>query len=378
MSDHSWLSLENPEDVASPALLLWPDRIEFNIRHMLAQVGGDASLLRPHVKTHKMTEVVKLQLDAGIDRYKCATIAEAEMTAAAGASDVLLAYQPVGPNIARLRALQEKFPDTSFAAIVDDADNLARIAGYFASEGAELRLFADIDCGMGRSGIAPGRGALDLCRGILDTDGVAFAGLHVYDGHIHEPDVRVRGEQFEAARHVVEPFLGQLEEAGIEVPLIVGGGSPTFPWHARLAGEMGYRYECSPGTTLLWDAGYGTNHPDLGFQVAAGLLTRVLSKPGSGRLCLELGHKAVSGENPIGNRVRFPGIPDAVPVMQSEEHLVIETAAAADWSVGDVVLGIPWHVCPTVALHQEGVVIRDAKATGERWRVVARDRRISV
>lgn len=375
---HDWQKVDNLETIASPALLVWPERIEVNIRHMLSQVGGDASLLRPHVKTHKMGEVVKLQLEAGIDRFKCATISEAEMTAAAGASDVLLAYQPVGPNIERLRLLQERFPGTSFAAIVDDSANLERVAQLFSQAGAEIRLFVDIDCGMGRTGIAPGSEAVELCRQIQSAKGVTFAGLHVYDGHIHVADVEARGAQFEEAQHVVEPFLADLKDAGIEVPLIVGGGSPTFPWHARLAGAMGYRYECSPGTTLLWDAGYGTNHPDLGFQVAAALLTRVLSKPGNGRLCLELGHKAVSGENPIGNRVRFPEIPDAVPMMQSEEHLVIETVDAEKWKVGDPVFGIPWHICPTVALHQEGVVIREGKATGDRWKVVARDRRISV
>ena len=376
--DTSWLSVENVADLASPALLIFPDRIDYNIRQMIDEVGGDPTLLRPHVKTHKMGEVVKMQLESGIDRFKCATIAEAELTAEAGAADVLLSYQPVGPNIERMAALQAAYPETDFAAVVDDAANLRRIAQFFSDKGGSLRLFVDIDCGMGRTGIVPGPEALALCQQVLDSEGVTFAGLHIYDGHIHDAAVEARGENFNIAQHVVEPFLGELAAAGIDVPLIVGGGSPTFPWHAKLAAKVGHRYECSPGTTLLWDAGYGTNHPDLKFQVAAALLTRVLSKPGKGRLCLELGHKAVAGENPIANRVRFPDIPDAVPVGQSEEHLVIETSQADSMKVGDVVYGIPWHVCPTVALHQEGIVIRDGRATGERWKVRARDRRITL
>lgn len=375
---NDWYRVENAEEIASPALLIWPERVAQNIQQMLDQVGGRTSRLRPHVKTHKMGEVVKMQIEAGIDRYKCATIAEAEMAAAAGASDVLLAYQPVGPNIGRMLALTERYPGCSFAAVVDDPRILGEISATFAGAGRSLRLFPDIDCGMGRTGIAPGDAALALCREILAGDGVSFAGLHVYDGHIHDADAEVRGDHFATARHVVEPFLAELSAAGIEIPLVVGGGSPTFPWHARLAEELGQPYECSPGTTLLWDAGYGTNHPDLPFVPAVALLTRVLSKPGEGRLCLELGHKAVSGENPITNRVRFPEIPDAVPVMQSEEHLVIETAMARDVAVGDEIYGIPWHVCPTVALHQEAVVIRDGRAEGERWRVVARDRRLTI
>lgn len=373
-----WYIVENADEIGSPALLIYPDRIESNIRSMLERVGGEASRLRPHVKTHKMAEVVAMQLAAGIDRFKCATIAEAELTAEAGARDVLLSYQPVGPNVSRLVELTKRFPDCAFSAVVDDAAQLGRIEHGFAEANETLRLFVDIDCGMGRTGIAPGDAAVALCREISEAKAVSFAGLHVYDGHIHDPAVQDRGNQFDKARESVIGFLGELESAGIEVPVIVGGGSPTFPWHASLAGASPIPYECSPGTTLLWDAGYGTNHPDLDFQVAAMLLTRVLSKPGTGRICLELGHKAVAGENPIENRVRFPDLPDARPISQSEEHLVVETGKADELSVGDVLYGIPWHVCPTVALHQEAVVIREGKATGERWQVRARDRRITI
>jgi D-serine deaminase-like pyridoxal phosphate-dependent protein len=378
MSDTTWFHVANADEIASPALLIWPDRIETNIRLMLDAVEGDASRLRPHVKTHKMGEVVAMQVAAGITRFKCATIAEMEMTAEAGGTDVLLAYQPVGPNIARMEALVDRFPGCVFSALVDDAANLRRIAAHFAAAGKTLRLFVDIDCGMGRSGISPGEAALDLCREIIATAGVEFAGLHIYDGHIHDIDAAERGRHFDDAQHVVEPFHARLAEAGVEVPLIVGGGSPTFPWHARLSAAFGSRYQCSPGTTLLWDAGYGTKHPDLPFVPAAALLTRVNSKPGEGRICVELGHKAVSGENPIGNRVRFPELIDPVPLMQSEEHLVVETASVADLAVGDAIYGIPWHICPTVALHQEGVVIRDGRATGERWEIRSRNRRITI
>ncbi|MCP5541947.1 MAG: D-TA family PLP-dependent enzyme [Akkermansiaceae bacterium] len=374
-----WYAVENADEIASPALLVWPDRVQHNIDVMIAQTGGDPARLRPHVKTHKLGEVVRMQRESGIDKFKCATVAEAEMCAQAGAGDVLLAYQPVGPNIGRMLELSRKYPDTSFAALVDDAENLDRIAAVFSAAGASLRVFADIDCGMGRTGIAPGDAAVALCRRAVDTAGVDFAGLHVYDGHIHDPDVKKRGERFEAALGLVAPFLARLDEAGVSVPLIVGGGSPTFPWHAEAIGRFGtIPYECSPGTTLLWDAGYTTKHPDLDFAVADVLLARIISKPGENRLCVDLGHKAVSGENPIENRVRFPDLPDARPVMQSEEHLVLETPEASRFAVGDVLYGVPWHVCPTVALHQEAVVIRDGRATGERWKISARDRRITV
>ena len=96
MSD--WFRISNEDDVPSPAVLLYPERIEENLRRMIAGAGG-VDRLRPHVKTHKLPQVIALKLRAGITKFKTATIAEAEMTAAASGRDVLLAYQPVGPNI---------------------------------------------------------------------------------------------------------------------------------------------------------------------------------------------------------------------------------------------------------------------------------------
>ncbi len=96
-----WYRISNPDEVFSPALLIWPDRIDDNIRKMI-EIAGDPGMLRPHVKTHKMPEIVMLQMKRGINKFKCATIAEAEMVSACGAQDVLLAYQPAGPNIAKV------------------------------------------------------------------------------------------------------------------------------------------------------------------------------------------------------------------------------------------------------------------------------------
>ncbi|MCF6313609.1 MAG: D-TA family PLP-dependent enzyme [Verrucomicrobiales bacterium] len=380
MSDKEWYSVSNAEQVASPALLLWPERAEKNIQRMLEWIGGDVSRLRPHVKTHKMGEVVKMQMAAGITKFKCATIAEAEMTAQAGAPDVLIAYQPVGPNAQRVAALVEKFPQTKFAALVDDEGVLDAVAKVFSGLGKSLTLFLDVDCGMHRTGIEMGDAAVDLCRKVVDTEGVEFGGLHVYDGHIHDPDQEARNAHFEKSYQPLADFVDQIRAAGVEVSLIVAGGSPTFALHASDAEKVtGARWECSPGTTVFWDAGYGTNFPDLGFEPAVVLLMRVISKPGSDFVCLDLGNKAVAPENPLDKRVKLFGpLADGELIGQSEEHLVVKTDKVNDFAVGDVVYGLPWHICPTVALHMEAVLIRDGKASGERWHVKCRDRRLTI
>lgn len=361
----------NPDAVPSPALLVYPDRIEENIRRMIELTGGP-DRLRPHVKTHKLPEIVRLHLAAGVTRFKCATIPEVEMVAECQAPDILLAFQPVGPSQRRLLDLALRFPQTKFSAIADDPDTVKSISATFAGEQRALTLLLDVDCGMRRSGIAPGKEAVALYELIASLPGVEPGGIHAYDGHRHERDLDERIRHCEADFEMVSRLLADLERGGLPVPTVVAGGTPSFPVHARRK-----NVECSPGTCVLWDAGYGTNLPDMKFLHAAVLLMRVTSKPTSDRLCLDLGHKSVASENPNPRRVQFPDIPDANPVVHSEEHLVIETADAGKWSVGDVVYGIPWHICPTTALYSHVDVVRDRRAV-ERWRVTARDRSISV
>jgi D-serine deaminase-like pyridoxal phosphate-dependent protein len=123
---------------------------------------------------------------------------------------------------------------------------------------------------------------------------------------------------------------------------------------------------------VFWDAGYEKKLPDMKFRPAALLLTRVISKPGSNRLCLDLGHKAVGSEMPHP-RVVLLNLEDARPLAHNEEHLVVETSRASEYRVGDRVYGIPWHVCPTVALHSAVVTVQGSRSTGT-WKVAARDR----
>jgi D-serine deaminase-like pyridoxal phosphate-dependent protein len=365
-----WYAIENADEVPSPALLVYPDRVEENIRRMIALAGG-VDRLRPHMKTSKLPEVVRMHLDQGITRYKVATIAEAEMAATAGAPDVLLAYQPVGPNIDRLIQLIGTYPSTVFSALVDDEGNALALSQAAVEAGVLVRLFIDLDIGMHRSGMEPGPAAAVLYRLLTELPGIHAAGLHAYDGHIHDTDLAARRRRCDDGFALVRRFCEHLAAQELSVPAIVAGGTPTFPFHAARPDV-----ECSPGTTVFWDLNYSTNLPDLDFLPAVMLLTRVISKPGPNRICLDLGHKAVASENPHP-RAAFMEAPDAQAIGHSEEHLPLETAHAGQLSVGSTVYAMPWHVCPTVALHNDAVVVRNGRAC-ERWKVVARARSITI
>ena len=270
----AWYAIANADEIDSPALLVYPPRIVENIRRMIAIAGsGNESAigrLRPHVKTHKMSEVVRLQLAAGIRRFKCATLAEMEMTAAAGATaatDILLAHQPVGPKVAKLVALSARFPQTRLAAIIDDAAAAERLSAAFEQAGRRLDVLLDVDLGMGRTGIQPGPAAIALYRRLASLPGLRPCGLHAYDGHLHQSDPAQRRQACDAAMAPVEALRRELQGLGCDVSEFVAGGTPTFPMHALHADR-----QLSPGTCLLWDAGYAAMLPDLDFLLAAALL----------------------------------------------------------------------------------------------------------
>jgi D-serine deaminase-like pyridoxal phosphate-dependent protein len=288
----------------------------------------------------------------------------------AGGEDVLLAYQPVGPAVGRFARLVERYPATSFSALVDDPTVLADIAQVGTTD-RPVTLLLDLDVGMHRTGIAADDDrAFELYASMASTPGVRAGGLHAYDGHLRERDPDRRRERCDEAFAHVEALQQRLVSRGYDVPSIVAGGTPTFPIHARRRSV-----EASPGTCVLWDAGYGATLPDLDFLPAAVVLTRVVSRLAPGRVCLDLGHKAIASENPHP-RVQLPAVPDATAIGHSEEHLVIETGGA-DLQVGEVLYGIPWHICPTVALYNEAVIVRDGCAV-DRWPIAARGRRITI
>ena len=370
MNGIPWYQVSNINEIDSPALLIYPARVRENVQRMIITAGG-ADRLCPHVKTHKLAEITRMQLEIGINKFKCATIAEAEMCAKAGALNVLLAYQPVGPKLTRFLQLTKEFPKTKFSALVDNEASLKEISAAAGTAKTKISLLLDINCGMNRTGIPAGPEALQLYQLMSSLPGIEANGLHVYDGHIADSDPKERETRCEAAFAPAAKLREDILKLGLSVPRVIAGGSPTFPIHAKRA-----NVECSPGTTVLWDHGYGARCLDMPFLHAAVVLTRVISKPSEGRICLDLGHKAIAAENPHP-RVIFLNLPDAKAVSHSEEHLVLETPEAAKIPVGTVLYGIPFHVCPTVALHSEAVVVENGVACA-RWTVESRNRRLSV
>ena len=365
MKDHHWYELAETNTVSSPALLVYPKRIQYNAELML-QMAEDPDRLRPHIKTHKMAEIIQIQLQLGIRKFKCATLAEAELLARSGAPDALLAMQPVSVHLKNFIDLIKTYPKTKFSTLIDNHQSLAEFKEAALDKNLIIDVWMDINNGMDRTGIKPEKDAKTLYKSIYKEPLLNLKGFHVYDGHIHTSDPTERAIKCDTDFKPVIELKKALESEGYLVPTIVAGGTPTFPIHKKRKGV-----ELSPGTPLLWDEGYGSNYKDLEFLPAATLLTRIISKPGKDLLCFDLGHKSVASEMKLP-RVKFLGNHNFEQTSQSEEHLVVKCPKSDTYKVGDICYAIPIHICPTVSKYPQVLTVENQKITGF-WSISARD-----
>jgi D-serine deaminase-like pyridoxal phosphate-dependent protein len=370
VTDIDWYIINDVHTLDSPALVVYPERVKKNIGTLISMID-DVARLRPHVKTFKNKEVARLMMDAGIGKFKCATIAEAEMLAMCKAPDVLLAYQPVGPKLNRFINLINAYPETKFSSLVDNLISAAEISVTALTAKIEIPVYIDLNIGQNRTGILPDEKAVQLYLTCERLPGLKPVGLHAYDGHLHNPDLHIRTDECNACFAPVMTLKAWLTNKGFPEPVIIAGGSPAFPIHAKRE-----KIECSPGTFVYWDKGYEDMLAEQPFLTAALVVTRVISLPGETTLCLDLGHKSIAAEKELKNRVYFLNAPELIAVAQSEEHLVVEAGKNHPYKIDDVFYGLPYHICPTVALYESAIAIENNRVTGE-WKNIARDRKIN-
>lgn len=361
--------IADTSEIVSPALILYRELLDANLDRMIA-IAGRADRLRPHCKTHKLPQVTKIELAKGITKHKCATFAEAEMLADAGVRDILLSYNLVGPNIRRAVAFLRKYPKAELKVQADHPGPIADLGAAMTTAGLSIEVLLDVDVGQHRTGVEVGPRAKELYQQIAKTPGLKAGGLHVYDGHHNQTPRDERAAAVNREWTKIIEFRDDLAKNDLPVPRIVCGGTGSFPVYAEKADPA---IELSPGTCVFNDAGYRDKYPDLVFQPATALLTRVVSRPTPDRITLDLGYKAVASDPPAGQRLVLLDLPDAEHVLQNEEHLVVSTPRANEFKPGDELYAFPKHICPTTAMHKQVFVIENGKLV-DRWDVIARDR----
>lgn len=365
-----WYEIDSLDNLDTPFLALYPERMEKNLDLALAMVGNPERL-RPHIKTHKCLEIIKLSQKKGIHNFKCATISEAEILGEAGVQTVVLAYQPLGPKQNRFVQLIQRFPKTQFSCLVDTIQTANELSRMAESLEIQISVYIDLNIGMNRTGILPNHLALELFLTCQVLPGINPIGIHAYDGHIHDADFTRRKIRVEESFKPVWELKRKLGAMGLN-PQVLAGGSPTFPVHAQNPDVV-----CSPGTFIYWDWNYLHSFPEQGFLPSALVVCRVISLLDNNRFCLDLGHKSIGAENSLDKRVWFVNAPEIKILGQSEEHLMVQSAMPMSLKLGDSLYGMPYHICPTVALYEQSVTIVD-HIQKEEWKHPARDRKIRI
>ena len=329
-----------PNDpVATPCFVIFEENIRHNLKRTIAACGGVERLM-PHVKTHRASWIVEFLLSQGVQAFKCATPAEVEMVLAAGATQVTWAYPTVNAfNIHRFIECARQYPDAVLSGMVDSERGLDVWRSELKDAPDNVRLWVDLDPGLGRTGISMDASALKLARAVHRLG--RFAGLHIYDGHING-DRNERREKVLALAEKVGVLMNRLNEAKIECAVIAGGSYTFDLWPRQLTQFV------SPGSWTYSSAQHDIELTDLEWRPAAFVLATVISVH-KNTATLDAGSKAISPDKPMTERFRW----DGRILLMNEEHVIVEST---DLQVGDRVLLMPQHACTTAYMYDTALV----------------------
>ncbi len=360
---------QSEQDIDTPALLLDLDAFEHNLDRMAALLADTPARLRAHAKTHKSPVIAHLQAARGAVGQCVQKVAEAEALAWGGVRDILVSNEVVGTaKLARLAALG---PIAEVAVCADDAAQVAAIEAAARDAGRRLAVLVEIDVGAARCGVAPGPEAVALARAIAASPHLRFGGLQAYHGsaqHLRRPEERAAaiGAAADHARRTVE----QLRQAGLDCPIVGGGGTGTF----ALEAAGGVYTEIQAGSYCFMDADYARNldessRPFATFRQALFVLATVMSAARPGIAVLDAGHKAVavdSGLPLVWQRpeLRYTGASD-------EHGTLAHGAETAAPKLGEKLRLVPGHCDPTVDRHEWYVGVRRGRVECL-WPVAAR------
>ena len=360
-------------DLDTPSILCDLDRLERNIADTQALMDRNQVRFRPHVKTHKIPDIARMQVAAGARGIICAKPSEAEPFVAAGIDDVCIAYPVLGPQkwrrVAAMAARGVKL------TVNCDNETAARQASEAATAaGVSVNLQIDVDSGMHRGGIPMTEiGEIDqLARTIAALPGVEFDGLTTHRGIWYEGAPSGPEDAGHDEGQLLVGIADRLRAGGLEVRELTAGGSFTARWVAEVPGVT----EARAGTYVFYDLmhlGAGTATED---QLALSALCTVVSRRTPGRLTIDGGSKTFSGDRGVvgGTRTHAPDVARAVDRRVHVETLTEEhgmARAEEPVALGEKLRFYPFHACTCANLTNEIVGVRGGKVETV-WPVAAR------
>lgn len=362
LNEFAWderYGVSNIEEVLTPALVVYPDIISSNIEQTLRLLDGDANRWRVHVKTAKLEYALRMMVERGVGNFKCATTLELLVACRSGAKDVLVAFPMVGANARRVREIADAYPQMRVSVLAENEDQARQW------QGSSVGVFLDINPGMNRTGIEQSRSdeVARLVRAVREA-GLEFRGLHYYDGQYGGLEEHERTAAAHSGYDSLLKVVTEVEHSGVDVPEVITAGTPTLPCSLAYQGfrDQEFVHRVSPGTIAYNDATSLAQLPaEYELRPAVLVLTRVVSRPRTGVVTCDAGHKAVSADAGVPTCV-VVGHPELTPLSPSEEHLPVAVAGdAAGPEVGESLYLLPRHVCPTVNNFDCALLVRNGQ-----------------
>ena len=351
-------------DMETPCLCLDLSRFEANVEKAAAMVSGAGKGWRPRAKCHKSPDIAQRLLRQGAIGITCAKASEAEVFASSGIGDILIAHLPVGTG--RVRRLVEMCRTATPIVTCDHYVQAESLSAECVRHGVTCRALVEINIGMERTGVRPGRDALELAKGIKQLPGLRLMGIMGYEGHVMAINDREAKERaIDSALGILSHAVGQFRKNGLCCEIVSAGGTGSLRQSLRCEALT----EVQAGGAIFGDP-YYANMPDAE-EFAPGLtvLTTVVSRPAYDRAVLDAGRKAITAEYhpPLVREWD-----DAKIVNQSAEHIVLELGPVSrELRIGDQVEVIVGYSDLTTMLHEQFFCFRDDRLETV-WPILAR------
>jgi D-serine deaminase-like pyridoxal phosphate-dependent protein len=335
--------------LSTPCLVVDGAVLDRNIEKMAALARAAGVALRPHAKTHKSPDVARRQVKAGALGIGCATIAEAEMLAAAHIPGVMLTTPVVGAGaLARMGRINREH---GLMAVVDHPAQVEALAAAVQTGDPAFGVLVDVDVGQARTGIVDIAEGVRLARMIARQPELQFAGLQGFAGNAqHTPDPAERKAAAQNAADKLIALRDALAAEGLSPAIITGSGTGTQNFDAS-----GPYTELQVGSYIFMDADYDRirderNQPPP-FEPSLFVLATVTSVNRPGEVTVDAGTKALATNGPApvvllgapsGSRYRFAG----------DEHGILSIPdGERSPALGARILIGATHCDPTVNLH---------------------------
>lgn len=339
------------EALDTPALLVDLDILSRNIDRMSKIICQNSGAnWRPHTKGMKTPALAHMLLNAGAIGITCAKLGEAEVMAAAGIKDILIANQVVGPKkIARLVNLRQH---ANVMVAVDNQENIAELDRAAFEKGVKIRVLIEVNTGMNRAGLEPGEPTLTLAQKIVPLKGVQLAGLMTWESHALEiADINEKRRTIHEALLLFTETARICREAGIPIKILSCGGTGTY-WISTVQPGI---TEIQAGGGIFCDIHYrkrfGVPH-----EYALTVLATVTSRPTPTRIICDAGKKTMSSDASIPEPIN---ILKTKSVSLSAEHGKIELTEPMETPrVGEKIEFVVGYSDTTVVLHNELYGIR--------------------